>query len=158
MRSVLHILAPAVLLASLFASPAAAQEADSFDEIRLSNLPTVYAVDESDRETKGRLVRLTPSSITLLVDGSERTFEAAKLKRLEKKGDSLRNGALTGAVIGTLLTIAAVSESCPRNVSCGGAKALYAVASIGGWTALGTAIDAALPGRTLLWTAPRIRW
>jgi hypothetical protein len=158
MRSILHILAPAALLASLAASPAAAQEADSFEEIRLSNLPTVYAVDQSDRETKGRLVRLTPSSITLLVGGAERTFEATTLKRLEKKGDSLRNGALTGAVIGTLLTIAAVSESCPPGKSCAGLRTLYAVASIGGWTALGTAIDAALPGRTLLWTAPRIRF
>jgi hypothetical protein len=147
-----------VFVGCVTASPALAQQAGSFQDIDVDKLPTLYALDEAGYESSGRLVRLTPSSITLAVDGSERTFEASKLRRLEKKGDSLRNGALTGAVIGTLLTIAAVSESCPRNVSCGGLKALYAVTSIGGWTALGTAIDAALPGRTLLWTAPRIRW
>jgi len=156
----MRLVSPAVLLAAaLFTSPAFAQSGDSFDTLNFKELPTVYVTDLNSQETAGRLLGMDAFSISLIVGGSVRTFQASQLKKVEKKGDSLLNGAVYGALVGLINAIVATSEPCPGGRSpCTAARTMMVVGSIGIFAAVGTAIDAAIPGRTLLWKAPTISW
>jgi hypothetical protein len=156
----MRTVAPVVLLALfVFTSPAFAQAPDSFDTLNLKELPTVYVTDLKGEETAGRLLGIDAASISLIVAGSVRAFQASALKKVERKGDSLLNGAVIGAFVGLLNAMVATSEPCPGGHSpCPGAHAMMVVVSIGGYAAIGAAIDAAIPGRTLLWKSAAIRW
>jgi gas vesicle protein len=56
-----------------------------------------------------------------LVDGDERRFDATRIKRLAKRGDSFKNGAYIGGAIGAVLGLLfATSEGCTdRDVELG---------------------------------------
>ena len=91
----------------------------------------------------------------LLVDGAERRFETARVARIQKRGDSLRNGAIIGAVVGVAMGIitAGISD-CPGDHpggGCPGSRAALFLVSTGVYSAIGTGIDALIPGRTTLY-------
>jgi hypothetical protein len=123
-----------------------------------SELSTVYVLDDAGTETTGKLVRLNPDSIVILVDGGERRFEAAHVRRVQKRGDSVKNGAIIGAVVGAVLgAIGSGIADCPGSGSGGCAAArvgMFAV-STGVYTAIGAGIDSLIAGRTTVYSAPR---
>jgi hypothetical protein len=132
------------------AAPASAQSAD-FSSVQPKGLPTVYVMDRQGQETKGKIVSWTDSAVVLRVDdGATRTFKAGEAVRIDLRGDSLKNGALIGAGLGLavgLMTGAACSD-------CGGSFTVtMTLATAGIYAAIGTGIDALIPGRTPFWNA-----
>jgi hypothetical protein len=120
--------------------------------LNVSGLPTMYVLDDTGHETEGALLRLNPDSLVLLVDGHERPFEAGHVRRIEKRGDSLRNGAIIGTIFGVLNGLVA-TQLGECSGSCLGAQTFYFLFFTGMWAAVGTGIDAAIPGRTTLYDA-----
>lgn len=121
-------------------------------------LSTVYVLDDTGVEASGRLLRLDPDSLVLLVGDTERRFDAARVRRIEKRGDSLRNGAFIGAIVGAAIgLIGAGIADCPGNDpggGCPGTRAAGFLFSIGAYAAIGTGIDALDVGRTTWYEAP----
>jgi hypothetical protein len=149
----------AVLVATLVPTALSAQgTAQSWPGLATAGLPTVYVLDDGDVEISGRLLRLNPDSLVLLVGDAERRLDAARVRRIEKRGDSLRNGAVIGAIVGVGmgLIVAGISD-CPGNDpggSCPGTRAVGFLVSIGVYAAIGTGIDALVVGRSTLCQAP----
>lgn len=82
----------------------------------------VFVTDVNGVQSQGRILRVSPSELTLLIAGKEQTVSSARLGRLEK-GDSLWNGVLMGAAPFALFAGAAVGASCSphcgRDISIG---------------------------------------
>lgn len=123
-----------------------------------SELSTVYVLDDAGVETSGKLVRLNPDSIVVLVGGAERRFDAARVRRVQKRGDSIRNGAIIGAIVGAVFgALGAGISDCPADNpggNCAGSRVALFALSTGVYTAMGAGIDALIVGRTTLDTAP----
>jgi hypothetical protein len=123
-----------------------------------SGLPTVSVLDDRRVETSGRLLRFTPDSLVLLIDGMERTFEAGHVRRIDRRGDSLKNGAIIGAVVGVVMgALSAGISDCPGDEpggDCPGFRAVAVFVSTPIYAAIGTGIDALVVGRTRLYDAP----
>jgi len=150
----------AILIAALSPGVASAQDAASnWPGLVSSRLSTVYVLDNAGTETSGKFLRLNPDSIVLLVDGAERRFETSRVARIQKRGDSLRNGAIIGAVVGVALGILTAGiADCPGDRTsdgCPGSRAALLLVSTGFYSAVGTGIDALIPGRTTLYEAPK---
>ena len=119
-----------------------------------SGLSTVYVLNDTGQETTGTLLRLDADSLVVLIDGREQRFEAARVKRLAKRGDSLKNGLYIGAIIGAALG-GLLADCSYQGRGCGtGRRAGYAAVSVGFWAAVGGGIDALKQGRTTLYEAP----
>jgi hypothetical protein len=150
----------AVLVAGLVPGVANAQDtAARWPGLESSRLSTVYVLDDRGTETSGKLLRLNPDLLVVLVDGQERQFESARVARIQKRGDSLRNGAIIGAVVGVAMGIITSGISdCPGDRAgggCPGSRAALFLVSTGVYSAIGTGIDALIPGRTTLYEAPK---
>jgi hypothetical protein len=122
-----------------------------------SALSTVFVLDDAGVETRGQLLRLDPDAIVVLVNGSERRFDTARVARVSKRGDSLKNGALIGLAVGIVEAAVAVTT-----IKCGGScdrglQAAWLTVNTGVYAAIGTGIDAAIQGRTVLYQAPAPR-
>jgi hypothetical protein len=55
-------------------------------------------MDRQNGEMRGKLVRLSPTSLAILANGQEREILSTGIASIEKRGDPLWNGALIGAV------------------------------------------------------------
>jgi hypothetical protein len=115
--------------------------ADSFETLQLKVQPgqPVVVTDTMGRQAKGRLEKLSPSS--LMVAG--RTFTEPTVRQIRLR-DPLWNGALIGAAIGTSLAVwdYTIDPSEPGNA------AIFAVAVTVG-TAAGAGLDALRSGRVI---------
>jgi len=136
------------LVYCLLAIPATAQS--TFAGARFDNLPTVFVTDRAGTETAGQLVELTDNFIRIQTDYGEQRFAPGDVRLIERQGDSLKNGALAGLSFG-LLVDAAVLKGCQRD--CHGNTAGFALLMTGIYSAIGAGIDAAIPGRTRIWSA-----
>ena len=132
------------------AAPASAQSADFFG-VQPKGLPTVYVMDRQGQETKGKIVSWTDSAVVLRVDnGATHTFKTGEAVRIDLRGDSLKNGALTGAGVGLAIGMM-MSAGCSE---CGGGFTVrMTLATAGIYAAIGTGIDALITGRTPFWNA-----
>ena len=151
-----------VLAMVLAAAPVAAQEPLPAVPAgaNMAVFSTVFVHDGRGSQIKGKLLRLDDESILVLVNGQERRIELANIWKVEKRGDSLRNGAITGAIVGLGLGALAMGMSeCRKPAggygSCGVAPRLAIVAvSTGVYASIGTGIDAVIQGRTTLFQRP----
>jgi hypothetical protein len=136
-----------------------AQTGDNF--FGLAGRGPITVVDDSGTETQGRLLRLTPDELTMVVDGQARTFARQRVAAIFERGDSLKNGAIIGLVSGAALGFFGGTQS-----SCGDfwgglhscsvsekmANGLRGAAMMGAWSAgIGVGIDALIPGRRLVY-------
>jgi hypothetical protein len=147
------------LLLTLVPAAASAQETPLTWPARdPSRLATVYILDAKGAETAGQLLRFERDAVVVLVNGLERRFEAADVSRIQRRGDSLRNGAIAGAIVGAALGVLSAGISdCPGDESgdgCPGFRALAVPVSAALYAAVGTGIDALIPGRTTVYVAP----
>lgn len=142
-----------ILVLTVAGPPLRAQD---FSTVQVKGMPTVYVEDRSGREVEGKLVSLTESALTVNIDGLTRTFTPAEVTKVDRRGDSLKNGALIGAAVGVFTGLLG---DCPgagsRNGSkgCTGARVGYVFGGAAIWAAIGASIDALIPGRTRLWPA-----
>jgi hypothetical protein len=145
----------ALVLLLIVAGPAL--RAQDFSTVQLKGMPTVYVEDRNGREVEGKLVSLTESALTINIDGVTRTFTPAEVTKVDRRGDSLKNGALIGAAVGLFTGLIG---DCPRAGSnnrsdgCPGARVGYVFGGAAIWAGIGAGIDALIPGRTRLWPAP----
>jgi hypothetical protein len=120
-------------------------------------LSTVYVIDDTDQETVGQLLRIERDAVVILVGETERSFEAQRVQRIEKQGDSLKNGVVIGAIVGVVFgVLSAGMLDCPGenpSGSCPGTRVAAPVLSAGMYAALGAGIDALFSGRTTLYEA-----
>jgi hypothetical protein len=111
-------LAAFALLFVLAPAPGRAQEvASSFDQLRVLVRPgdRVRVTESSGRELNGVVDRLADSSLTLVIDGSERTLQENDVVRIrqrthEKVASGARNGFFAGAALGVLAGLAVKGE------------------------------------------------
>lgn len=151
---------PLVALLVLIAAPRFAQGQPTLDGwagINRSALQTVYVRDGAGVETTGKLLALSPDSLTLLVDGAERTFGMGQIDRIQKR-DSLKNGTIAGAIFGVAMGLLAGGlADCSvsnRDSGCAGFRVAMVALSTGVYAGLGAGIDAMIPGRTTIYAAP----
>lgn len=123
-----------------------------------SGHPIVHVQSDTGSEVTGTLLKVERDSIVLRVSGVERSFNRAQIKRIDRRGDSLKNGALTGAGVGALLgLLAALISDCPgadARGPCPGARVAGFAVSVGAYAAVGVGIDALVAGRTLIYAPP----
>jgi hypothetical protein len=146
------VVAGFIALTALF-DPRLAHAQSTFGSVQATGLPTVFVTDRSGQEIKGTLERLTESEIAILVNGTTKTFMPDEVSTIERKGDSLKNGALIGLGFGAITGVLTMGlADCPAgNSSCPGERLAMILLNAGIYTAVGTAIDAAIPGRTRIW-------
>ncbi len=149
-------------LAALLFTPAVVEAQEplgGWQGLKVSSLETVYVTDDAGRRTEGKLLRFDADSLVMLIDGMEQRFDATHVLRVDKRGDSLKNGALIGAALGLLFGgIAAGISDCPGEDpggNCTGFKVVGFASALGIYTAIGTAIDAMVVGRTRVFDAGR---
>jgi hypothetical protein len=131
-----------IMIVLALAAPAAAQ--DTFKQVWVTQ-------SSSGEVVHGRIVDLSPESLTILTADNRRVdMPLDRVLRIEARGDSLKNGAVIGAlVLGTVvaLTCAEVSDS--------GGGCITAVALDAGMGALiGAGLDALNGGRSTLYARP----
>lgn len=122
---------------------------------------TVYVSDVASGEVEGRLLRLSPGSVTILVQGTEREFPKGQLRQISRRGDSLKNGALIGmaatALWGEIAGIRAevVQTNDIEDPPATTAFVVFPVV-LGMGAGVGALIDAANKGKTVVYrSAPR---
>ena len=150
----------AVLVSCGAARPASAQA--TFGQVRAEGSPTVFVTDRSGRESQGQLVTFSESEITIKTGALTKTFAAAEVSLVERKGDSLKNGAIIGAVIGGLASALSAGEVCAGPAdndghSCAGRATVYMVFGTAFYAAVGAGIDALIPGRTRIWPGTPVK-
>ena len=126
--------------------------------------PTVHIVEDSGKETKGKLLRFDAISLTLDVNKTEMHFDRQQVDQIYVRGDSLTNGMLTGLFAGVGVGIVGgltadecggfifsdSTRSCTGSEKAGIAGILSAVfGGIG--LGIGAGIDALIPGRDVLY-------
>ena len=147
-----------VVLSAAVPSAASAQAAsEAWPGLSPSGLQTVYLLDSSGTEFSGKLLKLDPQSVVLLMEGAERRFDIADVSRIQKR-DSLKNGTLIGVAVGFVMGLVAAGISdCPGDDpggDCAGLRAVTLAVSTGVYAGLGAGIDALVHGRTTIYTAP----
>lgn len=147
----------ALVFGCMFAAPAGAQPAvDGWPGLDTSKLQTMFVTDTSGTVTTGKLLRIDPESLALLVNEQERRLDRERVLRIQKR-DSVRNGVLIGAAVGVALGLVAAGISdCPGEPAghCPGFRATAFVMSTAIYTAMGVGIDLMVPGRTTIYRAP----
>lgn len=118
----------------------------------------VSVLDDTGVETSGKLLRLDTDALVLLVGKTERRFEAARVKRIDKRGDSLRNGVIIGAIAGAAVgLLGAGLADCPGaspSGGCPGFRTAGVLVSGAFYAGVGAFIDARVAGRTTVYEAP----
>ena len=141
-------LAAWTLCMALGAVPVSAQvPADTPPALASLALPPVVYVDTgAGEEALGRIVRIEPDAIVLSTGGVEHRIALAEVRRVQIRGDSLRDGAVTGALVGLAAGLLTTGLwDCAGG--CAGQKAVFVAYSSALYAAIGTAFDAMHTGR-----------
>jgi hypothetical protein len=120
------------------------------------SLGQVYVEEDSGIETRGRVIRFDASMIEVrAADGEVRRFDMDHVRRISTRGDSLKNGATIGAAVGFVMGVLAAGFSD----GCNGTGQQLTMVALGTVTyaSIGTALDATIQGRTVIYQrgAPR---
>lgn len=139
------------------AAAAGAQPATGFAAVvpRVSAGDRLGIVDGAGATMWGRLVRITPADVEIVdASGHARAFAAGEIRRIERRGDSLRNGVVLGAFIGGALGGAIAGSMDLMGNSGGLGTFMRGAAVIGGvGGTVGLALDAVHVGRSTIYDA-----
>ena len=138
----------AILGSILWASPARAQP--DFSGLKVKPGDFVYVTGPSGVVVGGPLTRILPSALT--IDGHE--FKPAPGLKVERLGDSLRNGTLIGMAVGAGLAAATGGQGCGSSRDC--PKVAIFVGSVTLYGAVGAFIDWRHKARTVIYDAPLV--
>lgn len=149
----------AILVLAAVAFPAVSTAQDTLVRgLTPAGMPSVFVTDDRGVETPGRLVRLDPDAVVVLVGDEQRRFETARVVRIEKRGDSLKNGTLIGAAAGVLngVLVMGLAECPSSRRSCAGMRVAGLMYSAAAYAAIGAGIDALVQGRTVIYKRPAV--
>jgi hypothetical protein len=140
----------ALLLLCLLLSPAPVHAQVDFSTLPIRTGDIVYVKEASGTEVSGPVVKLSPSSLSI----AGQDFTPANTLQIDRRGDSLKNGAWIGAAVLSGWCVAV----CGQGVN-NGTELAQAVAGAAGWGALfGALIDWRHKGRTTIFRAsPSVR-
>ena len=145
-----------MLLAGVSARDAAAQGSAVADPVVRTG-EIVWVTTTGGKELKGSVVSSSPTSVTLNRGAHTITLPLMEVRRIEVR-DSLRNGALIGALIGGGIS-AWIGVTLDRDCDgpCGNWGAITGVTALGaGAGALaGMGVDALLGGRREIYRSPQ---
>jgi hypothetical protein len=133
--------------------------ASSFDQLGVLVKPgdKISVVDLAGSEAEGRIGKLSRDTLTLVTETGPRQFgelEVAKIR--QRRGDSLKNGAIIGAAAGTayFLTIAALLGQSDGGEVIMSTAVAWGVLSAGMGAAAGVGIDALITRRQVIYQMP----
>jgi hypothetical protein len=137
----------------------AQEAASSFDQLAVlvKTGDTITVVDVTGAETRGRVGKLSRDSLFLLTEAGLRQLGEADVATIsQRRGDSLMNGAIIGAVAGTAYF---VTGAVLLNDSDGGGPIIPAaiaggVLFAGVGAGAGAVIDAMIAGRHVIYQKP----
>lgn len=139
-----------VVAVLLFGGDVFAQSAVPPEGLHVKALPAAVVHGKNGVETRGKLLAIDDASVVLLVEGAQRRFELSQVTQVIRSGDSLRNGAIIGAVIGFtlgLLNASLIAEDAGHGAAIVGF-------STGVYAGIGACIDALAGRRMVLYDAP----
>jgi hypothetical protein len=128
--------------------------------------PSIAVIDDAGKETRGRLLNFDPDRLTMRAGGHDLTFDRQHVTGVYQLGDSLKNGARNGFIIGAALGIAAGAAGTDCGDfwvgvrSCTGGEKVRLAAVAGSFMGglgmgIGAGIDALITGRRVLYERPR---
>jgi hypothetical protein len=132
----------------------------SFEELqhRLRPGHTVYVIDTAGRETRGKVVEVSSSTLMLRVNAAPLRIDSASVRQVQRYGDPLWNGALIGMGLGLpgLLIADPTYQSCDADPQklCADSQIGQRVAALAVMGGLGAAVDALMRGRHQIYLAP----
>lgn len=98
-------------------------------------------------EMMGRLVEVKSDRVVILIDGQRREFRLDRVARIERAGDSVKNGTIIGAVIlGGLCAL-----TCGQGLDNADDYVPVVLANAGAGALVGMVVDAAHKGRTTIY-------
>jgi len=134
----------AILGGILWASPARAQP--DFRGLKAKPGDFVYVTESSGVVVGGPLSTISPSALS--IDGHE--FKPAPGLKIERLGDSLRNGTLIGLAVGAGLAAAVGRQGCRTSEDCSPIGVIVA-GSVAFYGAIGAFVDWRIKGRTVIY-------
>lgn len=147
----LHALLFATMI-SVFAIAEASAQTDAL-EPDFSGLggKTLSVIDDSGFDFRGRLVTFNADTVTLRVNGQDRTFDRKNVAAIYERGNSVKKGIILGALTGPVLAAAALTSGDDLTADELG----FGIMIFSGLGILGgAAIDALIPGKRLLYRRP----
>jgi len=118
----------------------------------LSNGDTVTVTHQGgNSKTTGVFQGVANGAITVLVGSQIQTFPEAEVRKVARRGDSLRNGTWIGATFGAISFAAPCESSSGRD--CGSVGSRLALGAVGAvvWGAGGALIDSLIVGHTTVY-------
>jgi hypothetical protein len=112
---------------------------------------TIFVTDRAGVQTGGRLLRLSPEGLALLVGGQEQVIPRNSIGRIEKR-DSLWNGMLIGVVPSALLGMAGAGASCSPHCSRDVPLGMLVFGAMG--AGIGALVDFRIHGYSIIGGAP----
>ena len=162
-RAFVTVVLAGVLVAA-GAVPSMAQMARTFDDLRADALrgEIVSVMDQGGTKVEGRVVRISATSIDLLVNDGSRKWAASDVAWITQRRGHAGRGALTGLAVGAVsgVLLALTDGECQNYgyEGCGRQDAQWALflgAFFGGIGAgAGAAIGAAIRPERVLYAAP----
>jgi hypothetical protein len=163
MRRAFVTVALAGVLVPAGAVPSMAQIARTFDDLRAETHrgEIVSVMDQGGTEVKGRVVRISATSIDLLVNDDSRKWAAWDVAFITQSRRHAGRGALIGLAVGfglgalVVLTDPVCQNNPQATWGCGADDMLFVGALVGGIGAVaGAAIGAAIRTERVLYAAP----
>ena len=106
----------------------------------------IIVIDDSGRETKGELLRFTPENLTLAVKGREVAFDRQHVAAVYERTNGVKKGMILGLLSGPALGLAAAITGDADALVVLGAVVFSAIGF-----GVGTAVDAMIPGKRLVY-------
>jgi hypothetical protein len=130
------VLVLAAAMATTSVSFAAAQTVGSFEQLGLvvNRGDRLTVIDSAGQELRGKVVDLSPSALSLQIDGFRRYLEQHEVSVVHRRQrDSLRDGALLGFMSGAAIAASSMRGAHPHASMAGMAVygALGALVGIG---------------------------
>jgi hypothetical protein len=113
---------------------------------------TIFVIDRQSGGINGKLVRLSPISLAILVNRQEREILSTEIRSIEKRGDPLWNGALIGAV--SMLPLPLVGWATVGPGTHPGRDVFIVGGAVAVGAAVGALIDWLRQDRTLVYGTP----
>jgi len=129
----------------------AAEPARDLASMQVAPDAVIYVRTSNGAEIQGRFLRASTQALVVgTTDGREIILPSAQVLFVWKRGDSLRNGAIIGGVVGLAGAIFGQSE-CTK---CSGEIAIGVALGVPAWVGVGALVDRLRVGRTLIYRAP----
>ena len=154
----IRCIAGTLLTVLVVSSAAVAQETgDAAQAPGIASGATIFVLDNKAVEHRGRFLRFDDQELVMVVGDDERRFRRDVITRIERRGDSLKNGAIIGAIVGGAIGVLMASAMQGQNL---GSRIGLAALATGGYAAMGTCLDAMVQGRTVVdpvWPSAPVR-